>query len=72
MSSPRHGRAINVNLTPPARDGWDRLAEQQGADVTALLEVMGLALLESPRTLRLGEVGRQARVLSQERRRRRT
>lgn len=72
MNSPRHGRSINVNLTDEAREGWDRLAEEQGSDVTALLEIMGRALLEAPRTLRLNDIGRQARLLSQERRRRRT
>jgi hypothetical protein len=67
---PRRGRAINVNLTVEAREGWQIFADDHGADVTALLEVIGLRLIAQPRSLRLDEVGKAARQLSQRRKRR--
>jgi hypothetical protein len=67
---PRHGRTVNVNLTVEARQGWQTWADDAGADVTALLEVVGLHLIARPKTLRLDQVGRQARLLSTARRRR--
>jgi hypothetical protein len=59
-------------LSPEARDGWQRLADAHGADVTALLEVMGRQLAAHPRagSLRLTDLGDAARHLSAERRRR--
>jgi hypothetical protein len=72
-ASPRYGRAINVNLTPEAREGWQDLADTYGADVTALLEVIGVRLAAGGiRSLRLDEIGRAARELSAARRRRST
>ena len=72
MPNLRRGRAINVNLTAEARDGWQAFADEHGTDVTALLEVIGQRLGgELPRSLRLADIGRQAKTLSQQRRRRR-
>jgi hypothetical protein len=72
--SPRTGRVIHVNLSPEARDGWQRLADAHGADVTAVLEVIGRHLADHPRaaSLRLGDLGDAARQLSADRRRRST
>ena len=70
--SPRYGRAFNVKLTPEARDGWQAFADDQGTDVTALAEVIGQRLAAGGRSLRLDEIGRAARSLSSERRRRST
>jgi hypothetical protein len=67
---PRRGRAVNVNLSVEAREGWQIFADEHGTDVTALLEVIGLRLITSPRSLRCDEIGRSARQLSQRRRRR--
>ena len=70
MNSPRQGRSINVNLSDEARDGWGLLAREHGTDVTALLEIMGRRLAEGVRPRWLAEIGREARDLSYDRRRR--
>ncbi len=35
---------LQVRLTEDAREGWDRAAEREGANLTALLEAYGEAL----------------------------
>ena len=67
---PRHGRAVNVKLSDEARDGWQALADAYGTDLTALVEILGRRLAEQPRSVRLDEIGRAARKLSQERKKR--
>ena len=62
---------MNVRLSAEARDGWQVWADSLGTTLTALLEVIGLRLAAGNlRSLRLDELGRQARGLSAERRRR--
>ena len=70
---PRHGAAININLTELAHAGWEAWADRHGTTVTALIETIGLAVADQPdkRQLGLEDIGRRARELSQSRKRRR-
>ena len=73
MSGDEGGRVrFGGYLTPDAKAGWDEFYQINGVNATALLEAVGLALLEHPgQDINLAEHVAAARRIEAERLRRR-
>lgn len=61
---------INVNVSRRAKDGWEKYAREAGVSVTALVEAIGLDMLENKPTKRGEMLFKRAREITWERSRR--
>lgn len=62
---------VTVRLSPDSRRGWERAALRGGVTLTALVEAIGMTLLDQDGTVTNAAVLTLARMIDQERRNRR-
>lgn len=63
-------RALHAFLSDGAHDAWHDYAATNGVSVSGLLEVFGEALHDGVRSIKMGDLIQQARIVDAGRRRR--